>query len=83
MYIWNDHANNEILAVLRESDKSETRKRLLEERQRVPIHYDFYCKVKKSICQVNESEPILWEMQEQMERKKHRVEVFFWMRGDA
>ncbi|KAK8807548.1 hypothetical protein WA171_000503 [Blastocystis sp. BT1] len=53
-----------ILAVLRESDKSETRKRLLEERQRV----------KKSICQVNESEPILWEMQEQMERKKQRVE---------
>ena len=75
--------NNEILAVLRESDKSETRKRLLEERQRVLIHYDSYCKVKKSICQVNESEPILWEMQEQMERKKQRVEVFLWTRNDA
>ncbi|KAK8824925.1 hypothetical protein WA538_005591, partial [Blastocystis sp. DL] len=57
-------SNTQILAVLRESDKSESRKRLLEERQRV----------KKSICHVNESEPTLWELQEQMERKKQRVD---------
>lgn len=49
----------------REQDKAQNRKRLLEERRQV----------KKSICLMKNDSTILWETQDQQERKDQQEEV--------